>query len=181
MGRVSREHFAILIQPYVRASEYRVFVLNGLPLFSYQKTLPFVRGDDERTLAELVAALPRGHEEPSLKVRGRDHRGKKVEPRDVVDKNTLVFLEGAANRAAGGGATDIRDGAPRKLGDVALAATQAVGLALSAVDIFVSGPYRDEFTVIEVNSNPMIATLEDNQRWHLIIDIWRANFEAAFR
>jgi hypothetical protein len=27
----------------------------------------------------------------------------------------------------------------------------------------------------------MIATLEDNQRWHLIIEIWRANFEAAFR
>jgi hypothetical protein len=27
----------------------------------------------------------------------------------------------------------------------------------------------------------MIATLEEHQRWHLIIEIWRANFEAALR
>ena len=179
MARVSREHFAILIQPYVRAAEYRVFVLNQAPLFSYHKTLPSVWGNGERTLAELVAASPCGRE--GLRARGRDQRGKKIGAGDVVEKDMLVLLEGPANRAAGGGANDLRDGAPPKLGEVALAATKAVGLALAAVDIFVSGPHHDEFTVIEVNSNPMIATLEEHQRWHLIIEIWRANFEAALR
>ena len=65
--------------------------------------------------------------------------------------------------------------------NTALQWAAAVGLALAAVDIFVSGPERDVFTVIEVNSNPMIATLEEHQRWDLIIEIWRANFEAALR
>lgn len=180
MTRVSREHFAILIQPYVRASEYRVFVLNGLPLFSYRKTQPFVYGDGERTLAAIVAASPRDPEAPPLKARGRNQAGAKVEAGDVPDRG-LIFLEGPANRSAGGGAKELQDGAPRALGEIALRATEAVGLALSAVDIFVGGPRLDEFTVIEVNSNPMIATLEDHQSWHLIIEIWRANFEAALR
>ena len=35
--------------------------------------------------------------------------------------------------------------------------------------------------VIEVNSNPMIQTLEDNGRWDLIVAIWRANFAAALK
>ena len=181
MARVSREHFAILIQPYVRAAEYRVFVLNGAPLFSYQKTLPSVWGDGEATLSTLIDRLVRDHEAPPLKARGRDAHGARVEAHDVPARNVLVLLEGPANRAAGGGASELRDGAPQGLGDIALKATHAVGLSLAAVDIFVSGPNRDDFTVIEVNSNPMIATLEDNQRWHLIIEIWRANFEAAFR
>ncbi|MEQ1818220.1 MAG: hypothetical protein ABL871_06375 [Terricaulis sp.] len=181
MARVSREHFAILIQPYVRAAEYRVFVLDGAALFSYAKTLPSVHGDGEKTLAALVAGLQRDPGAPPLKPRGRDTAGKKVEGDNVPEKNAHVFLEGPANRAAGGGATELRDGATRELADIALRATQAIGLNLSAVDLFVGGPDLNEVTVIEVNSNPMIATLEDNQRWHLIIEIWRANFEAAFR
>ncbi len=40
MRRVAAEHFAILVQPYVRGPEYRVFVLHGQPLFSYRKQLP---------------------------------------------------------------------------------------------------------------------------------------------
>ncbi|MCX7358322.1 MAG: hypothetical protein NT015_09305 [Alphaproteobacteria bacterium] len=180
MGRVSREHFAILVQPYVRAPEFRVFVLNGEALFSYGKTLPSVRGDGQTTLEALVSALARTPEAP-LKPVGRDQDGKKIEANDVPEKDAHVVLDGPANRSAGGGAIDLRDGAARVLANIALRATQAIGLRLSAVDIFAGGPQLSEFTVIEVNSNPMIATLEDNHRWDLIIEIWRANFEAAFR
>jgi glutathione synthase/RimK-type ligase-like ATP-grasp enzyme len=58
-------------------------------------------------------------------------------------------------------------------------AAEAIGLELAAVDLFDLGGAG--LAVIEVNSNPMIATLEDHDRWDLIIEIWRANFEAAFK
>ncbi|MCA8886148.1 MAG: hypothetical protein KDA35_05965 [Hyphomonadaceae bacterium] len=181
MARVSREHFAILIQPYVCADEYRVFVLNGRPLFSYRKTWPAVTGDGRRTLVDLVAALQRDAGDPPLKARGRDAEGQKVLGGDVPAEHSIVFLQGPANRSAGGGASDLCNGAPRALDDIALKAADALGLALAAIDIFASGSDFQDPTVIEVNSNPMIATLEDNNRWPLIIEIWRANFEAAFR
>jgi glutathione synthase/RimK-type ligase-like ATP-grasp enzyme len=177
MTRVAREHFAILIQPYVRAPEHRVFVLNGRVLFSYMKKPLAIVGDGERTLAELVAATPRDPEAPPLKPRGLDAQGHKISAADVPKKNMIVILDGPANRSAGGGAVDLSDGATRELSEIALSATAAVGLTLAAVDVFVGR----EPMVIEVNSNPMLATLEDNDRWDLIIAIWRANIAAALK
>lgn len=178
MARVSREHFAILIQPYVRGVEHRVFVLNGRALFSYRKSAPSVRGDGVSTLAQLVAALPREAEAPPLKPRARDPRGCLLTAQDVPGDDEIVVLEGPANRAAGGGATGLRDGAEAAFAKLAIDAAAAIDLRLAAVDLFDVG---GALQVIEVNSNPMIGTLEDNDRWDLIVEIWRANFEAALR
>lgn len=183
MQRVSREHFAILIQPCMRGIEYRVFVLEGRALFSYRKHLPHIVGDGRSSVRDLVAALPREAGAPLPKIRARDVRGRLVEEGATPSAGERLVLEGPANRAAGGGAEGIRDGAPETLAQVALAAADAVGLRLAAVDMFDLSLAGDgsALAVIEVNSNPMIATLEDAGRWDLIIEIWRANFAAALR
>jgi glutathione synthase/RimK-type ligase-like ATP-grasp enzyme len=180
MSRVAREHFAILMQPYVRAAEYRVFALNGEALFSYRKSLPQLAGDGCSTVRGLIQALPRDPEAPEAVLLARDERGHRLNLDDTPALGAKITLEGPANRSAGGGAHDLRDGAPPELARVALAATHALGLRLAGVDMFdLSGDGRD-LCVIEVNANPMIATLEENDRWDLIDAIWRANFDAAF-
>ena len=95
----------------------------------------------------------------------------------------LGVTVGAANRARGGGSTHLREGAPAALAKLALGAADALGLQLAGVDIFDCSAARDgtELMAIEVNSNPMVATLEDHGRWDLIETIWRANFKAALR
>jgi cyanophycin synthetase len=181
MRRVAREHFAILVQPYIRAPEHRVFVLNGAALFSYRKTPPAVVGDGERDLAALVRALPREAEAPPLKPSGRDSHGAKVGASAVPPRGALIVLDGPANRAAGGRSEALTDGAPPPLAQVAVEAANAIGLSLAAVDVFdVAGDFS-RLCVIEVNSNPMIATLEDHGRWDLIEAIWKMNFAAALR
>jgi glutathione synthase/RimK-type ligase-like ATP-grasp enzyme len=179
-ARVAREHFAILVQPYISAPEHRVFVLNGRALFSYRKLLPQVRGDGRSTLRELVAALAREPEAPPLKPRGRDPYGRLVLVGDAPVSGEIVTLEGPANRAAGGAADGLHDGAPENLAALAIGAARAIGLSLAAVDLFDRGE-DDGLCVIEVNSNPMIATLEEHGRWDLIVEIWRANFDAALK
>ncbi len=183
MQRVSREHFAVLIQPYMRGVEYRVFVLEGRALFSYRKHLPHVVGDGRSSAAELVAALQRNVGAPVPKMRARDASGHLISIDSVPAGGERLTLEGPANRAAGGGAEDVHDGAPEAMAQLALAAADAVGLRLAAVDMFDVSPHGDgaDLVVIEVNSNPMIATLEDAGRWDLIIEIWEANFAAALR
>jgi glutathione synthase/RimK-type ligase-like ATP-grasp enzyme len=183
MNRVAREHFAILAQPFVRAAEHRVFVLEGRALFSYRKSPPSVDGDGRSTLQTLVDALPRDSSAPARAALGRDDSGHRVGPDAVPGAGRRVTLDGPANRAAGGGACELRDGAPAPMAQLALAATRALGLRLAGVDIFDLSAARDgsRLAVIEVNSNPMIATLEEHGRWDLIIEIWRANFAAALR
>jgi glutathione synthase/RimK-type ligase-like ATP-grasp enzyme len=125
-----------------------------------------------------IEAMPRDPEEPLRRMLGRGEDGRRVALSDVPATGVRIMLDGPANRAAGGGASAPQDGAPARLAELALAAADALDLPLAAVDMFdgESGPQ-----VIEVNSNPMIATLEDHGRWDLITTIWRANFAAALK
>jgi cyanophycin synthetase len=183
MERVAREHFAILAQPYVRAIEHRVFVLEDRALFSYRKQLPHVVGDGATALRDLIAALPREDGQPLRKPRARDEAGHLLTLDAIPPAGVRVTLEGPANRSAGGGSAALQDGADAPLASLALAATRAVGLSLAGVDIFdmSAGGDLSDLAVIEVNSNPMIATLEDHGRWDLIEEIWRANIAAALK
>ncbi len=178
MSRVAREHFAILAQPYVRGDEHRVFVLNGRALFSYRKHQPNVIGDGRNTLRELIARA-----EILGNRKARDETGAVVALETIPPRGARIMLEGPANRSAGGGSADLVDGAPDALADIAITAAETLGLKLAGVDIFDVSPARDlsDLVIIEVNSNPMIATLEDHNRWDLIDEIWRANFDAALR
>jgi glutathione synthase/RimK-type ligase-like ATP-grasp enzyme len=183
MVRVAADHFAILVQPYVSGVEYRVFVLNGRPLFSYRKHLPSIVGDGRSTVRQLVEALARDNGAPIGKTRARREDGRLAALGDVLEPGACAVLEGPANRAAGGGAADLRDGAPDALARIASKAAETLGLKLAAVDMFDLSAAGDlsEISVIEVNSNPMIQTLEDAGRWDLIETIWRANFAAALK
>jgi len=178
LERVSREHFAILIQSYVCAPEFRVFVLEGRALFSYRKSPPRLVGDGVCTVSALIDALPRDDSSPVPGRVVRDADGAPLPLNAVLAAGAVASLVGPANRSAGGAADELRDGARGDLERVALAASDAVGLRLAAVDMF---DCDDGPTIIEVNSNPMIATLEDHGRWDLIETIWRANFNAALR
>ncbi len=183
MARVSREHFAILVQPYVRGEEYRVFVLKDRALFTYRKHQPRVVGDGLSNVRDLVETLTRDNGGPIERTRARDAAGRIVALNETPQSGAVLVLEGPANRAAGGGASNVVDGAPAALARVALGACEALGLNLAGVDLFDLSPARDlsALAIIEVNSNPMIQTLEDHDRWDLITEIWSANFEAALR
>jgi D-alanine-D-alanine ligase-like ATP-grasp enzyme len=178
MQRVAREHFAILAQPYVQGVEHRVFVLEGRALFSYRKRQPSVAGDGESSVLRLIekAGLP-------ARTRPRDAQGSVLPLDTIVPRGAVVVLEGPANRSAGGVSSDLMDGGPPALAKLGIEAAAALGLRLAGVDVFDVSPARDltQLIVIEVNSNPMIATLEDHNRWDLIDTIWRANFAAALR
>lgn len=183
MTRVAREHFAILVQPYVRGEECRVFVLEGAALFSYRKHLPNIVGDGESSVRMLADAIPRDPNAPPAPLRARDDAGRSLDLHAVLPRGAHAVLEGPANRAAGGRASDVTDGAPPALARLAIDACAALDLKLAAVDVFDVSPARDlsALAIIEVNSNPMIQTLEDHDRWDLIIAIWRANFAAALK
>ncbi len=166
---VAAAHYAILVQPYVSAPEYRLFALEGAVLCCYRKQPATLVGDGVCTLSALAGRAG---------VRARDQSGALLEERAVLRLGERATLEGAANRARGGGATELCDGAPEELAQLTLAAVDLLGLRFAGADLFAAA---DGPMIIEVNAAPMIATLEEHGRWDLIEAIWRANFAAALR
>ncbi len=175
LREVSQYYDAILIQPVVAGTEYRVFVLDDEVIYTARKYLPSVLGDGAHTIRKLLAAHNKG-----LLSRG-------LSPVSVADDSSLDAvlpkgerweIPGRMNLSAGG--TMVLE-APRSEAAIALArkAVRALGLRLAAVDLFADiGGAPDAMRVIEVNANPSIRLLEQSGRGDLILKIWHHTFSA---
>jgi len=176
LDEVLKYYDAILIQPIVEGTEYRVFLLDGEPLYCARKSPPSVTGDGVRNVRELLTA----HND-ALRARGLSPASLPADDRSldaVPAKGERREIPGRMNLSAGG--TMVLAPPPSEAA-IALArkAAHAIGLRVAAVDIFVDidgAPGRNE--IIEVNSNPSIRLLEDSGRGDLILEIWHHTFSA---
>ena len=176
LGEVSQYYDAILVQPVVAGTEYRVFVLDDEVLYTARKYLPSVLGDGALAIRKLLAA----HNE------GLQSRG--LSPVSVADDASLDIvlqrgerweIPGRMNLSAGG--TMVLE-VPRSAAAVGLAkkAARALGLRVAAVDLFTDiGGDPDAMRVIEVNASPSIRLLEQSDRSDLILKIWHQTFSAV--
>ena len=177
LDEVAKYYDAVLIQPIVEGTEYRIFLLDDDTLFCARKYPPSVGGDGVQTWRALLTA----HND-ALRARGLSP----VDPGDhdptldaVLAKGERREIPGRMNLSAGG--TMMIEPAPSKKA-LALArqATRALGLRVAAVDMFVGfGGDTDAIIVIEVNSNPSIRLLEDSDRGDLILKVWHHTFSAT--
>ena len=173
---VVKYYDAILIQPIVEGTEYRVFLLDDDVLYSARKYRPSVAGDGVHTVRELLAA----HND-TLRARGLSPASlPNNDPSlDAVPvKSERREIPGRMNLSAGG--TMVLAEAPsEKALALARQAARATGLRVAAIDMFVDiGGKPDTVEIIEVNSNPSIRLLEDSSRGDLILKIWHHTFSA---
>lgn len=176
IDEVAKYYDAVLIQPIVEGTEYRVFLLDDEALFCARKYPPFVRGDGVHTLRELFAA----HND-DLRARGLSpaSAGERDPSLDaVLPQGERCEIPGRMNLSAGG--TMVIEAAPSEAAvTLAKKAARALGLRVAAVDLFVGiGGDPDAMAVIEVNSNPSIRLLEESGRGDLILKIWQHTFHA---
>ena len=167
---VVKYYDAVLIQPIIEGTEYRVFLLDDDVLYCARKYPPFVSGDGLHTVRELLAV----HND-ALRARG-------LSPASLPDRDLSLDIipakgeqreiPGRMNLSAGGTMV-LADAPSEKAITLARQAARAIGLRVAAIDMFVDiGGKPDANEVIEVNSNPSIRLLEDSDRGDLILKIW---------
>jgi D-alanine-D-alanine ligase-like ATP-grasp enzyme len=175
LREVSQYYDAILIQPVVAGTEYRVFVLDDEVLYTARKYPPSVLGDGALTVRKLLAAHNDGLRSRGLSQVFVANDG----ALDIVlPRGERWDIPGRMNLSAGG---KMILEAPRSEAVLALAkkAARALGLRVAAVDLFTDiGGEPDATRVIEVNANPSIRLLEQSGRGDLILKIWRHTFSA---
>ncbi len=166
---------AVLIQPLVSGSEYRIFLLDDEVVYTARKYPPQLAGDGKRAIRDLLAAHNDGLRSRGLSPASVDRNA----ALDVVlAKDERWEIPGRMNLSAGG--TMMLE-APPSHAAVALAkkAARTLGLRVAAVDLFtdIAGD-PEAIGVIELNANPSIRLLEQFDRADLILKIWHHTFLA---
>jgi hypothetical protein len=176
LDEVTKYYDAVLIQPIVEGTEYRVFLLDDDALYCARKYPPSVTGDGVHSFRELLAT----HND-ALRARGLSPASMPEDPSldTVLAKGERRDIPGRMNLSAGGTMV-MTDPPSGQAVTLAQRAARALGLHVAAVDMFVDIDGKpDAIEVIEVNSNPSIRLLEDSSRGDLILKIWHHTFSAV--
>lgn len=148
---------AAAVCPYIEVeSEWRVYVLNGEPKIVLKKVARTVQGNgvhDVETLArsEHSASVIDGllGKSPQL--------ADEWNALDIPSKGRTIKLNWRNNLSQGASANAVEpDAAPRKIVDIAIIVSKALGLVIGSIDILRS---RESLYVLEVNAGAMAEQL----------------------
>lgn len=177
LDTVAPHYDAVLMQPLVSGSEYRIFLLDGEVVYSVSKFPPSLEGDGSRRVRDLLFA-----HNAALKSRGLSAIDPATLPHAELDiilpTGERWEIPGRMNLSAGGRMAFASPDAGALT--MAREAVRALGLRAAAVDLYADLRGNPKSAaVIEVNSNPSIRLLEELQRVDLILKIWRHAFSAV--
>jgi D-alanine-D-alanine ligase-like ATP-grasp enzyme len=175
LREVSRYYDAILIQPAVSGTEYRILLLDDEVVYAARKYPPVIVGDGVSSVRDLLAAHNAALQARGLSPASAEHD---TSLDTVLTRGERWEIPGRMNLSAGG---TMRIETPRSDMAITLArkVARTLGLRVAAVDLFTDiGGEQDATGIIEVNSNPSIRLLEDSDRGDLILKIWRHTFGA---
>lgn len=177
MARVNSRYDAFLIERFTAGDEYRILVHDGEAIFRVTKAEARIRADGTRSVAQLLARLNEELEGTGVSCytdASLHFSGLRLD--DIPPADMVIRLTGRRNLGALGGIESMDLTVPAPLASLATAACNALGLRLAAVDLFDRSVGRDqsELVVIEVNSNPTLAALEEAGRLDLIVGLWKS-------
>ncbi|MFD0739022.1 cyanophycin synthetase [Lysobacter koreensis] len=160
---------SVIVETCIPGDDHRLLVVNGELIAATRRTPGHVRGDGQRTIAELVEQVnqdPRrgvGHEKVLTRLE-LDAQAEMMMARagysadSVPAADEVVYLRSTANLSTGGTATDVTDIIHPDNRDMAVRAVRAIGLDVGGVD-FITTNIAESYKAIgggicEVNAAP---------------------------
>jgi cyanophycin synthetase len=159
----------VIVERYIPGCDYRILVVGASMVAAARRDPPFVVGDGERSVAQLVAVVNsdplrgEGHATSLTKIRLDDIALSTLEKQgldadSVPEKGKKVVLRNNANLSTGGTATDVTDEVHPEVAARAVEAARMVGLDVCGVDIVcesVARPLEEQGgAIVEVNAAP---------------------------
>lgn len=171
LGIAFSEDDSVLVEEFMPGTEYRFFVLDGETKAIMKRIPANVKGDGERTIAELVA------EKNTDPLRGTHHRSplEQIQLGDIeqlmlkeqgytVDSvpawDEIVYLRENSNVSTGGDSINITEGIHASYKTIAEQAVTALGAKICGIDLIIpdagvpSDTGSNTYGIIEANFNP---------------------------
>ncbi|KZM51125.1 hypothetical protein [Labrenzia sp. OB1] len=179
---LAKRHDQLLLQEEIVGTELRVIVLDGEILAAVERHPPKVKGDGQRTLAELIEAEPRidgadGRLDFELSQHG-------WHPETVLAPGQTVTLLPVANLSSGGTARIAPSDLSPGLTTIARRAAEVLNLRYAAVDLILPDDSHPDTPaiILEVNAAPGLSNLsrQGAQEAALVEKTYEALFAALF-
>jgi cyanophycin synthetase len=161
----------VIVEEYLEGRDYRVLVTGNKIAAASWRRPPFVTGDGNATVRELVElenrnpARGEGHTNILTKIPLDELADQALVRQDLTldsipDAGREVELRGNANLSTGGTAEDVTDLLPEETRDICIRAARTIGLDVAGIDIVcqdIARPLREQNGgIIEVNAAPGI-------------------------
>lgn len=165
-----KEDSSILIEEFIKGTEYRFFVLDEKVYAVLLRIPANVKGDGNHTIEELVIQKNR---DP---LRGRDHRtplesillgelenlmlkGQGYQMDSIPENGKIIYLRENSNISTGGDSIDVTDQIPEDYKKIAADAVSALGVKICGIDLIIENTEvpaanKNAYGIIEANFNP---------------------------
>jgi cyanophycin synthetase len=169
-NKLIKEYKDIMLEGFVAGRDYRVCVVDGKVVAAALRIPPFIVGDGENTISQLIEILnkdPRrgsGHEKSLTQIKIDDTLIVKLNEEGynlatILPKGLVVYLRGNANISTGGIAMDCTDQICEENIEICIRAASALGLNICGIDICckdIAKPLKRQGAIVEMNSAPGI-------------------------
>ncbi len=173
-----------VVQRFIEAPEFRLFLVDGEIAFAYEKARATVAGDGNSSVRALVQTQPA--RDPSFSPLESDFLKSQLEARglsmaSVLPAGEVLATDFIANISASGrfdGFVAPQPALRSWAGDVA----KAVSLRVTGLDVFSCSKLRDpaDIIVTDVNGAPNLGTLYDLGHKRLVLDVWKQILQKTF-
>ncbi len=156
----------VLIEEHISGHDYRLLV-TGNKVSAVMERIPArVVGDGVNTISQLISIFNKSplvgkkYERPLCKIVMNGEVSRNLQKlsknfTDVLEEGETVFLRQNANISTGGTGHDVTDSVCQSVKDIAIAATKAIGMVISGVDIIYNETSKKAY-VLEINDTPGI-------------------------
>ena len=166
--KLTDEFKDIIVERYHEGDDYRVCVVGYKVVAVSKRIPPFVIGDGERNIKELIDELNndelRGedHEKPLTKINIDDELERNLSNHNytlnsILKNGEKLFLRKNSNLSTGGIAIDYTDVISEENKEICVRAAKAIGLDICGVDVCttdISESLMDNGAILEVNAAP---------------------------
>ncbi|MCB1420540.1 MAG: N-acetylglutaminylglutamine synthetase, partial [Notoacmeibacter sp.] len=169
----------VIVEEMVEGEDLRLVVINHVLVAAAIRRPPVIIGDGRSTVAELISAQSRRRQAAT--------GGESLIPVDAETRRTLaaenlsldavpgegreVMVRKTANLHTGGTIHDVTADVHPELKAAAIAASRAIGIPVTGIDLMVRAPDQPDYAFIEANERPGLANHEPQPTAERFIDL----------
>jgi len=175
-----------LIQAFVDAPEFRLFLIDGEIAFAYRKVRSEIVGDGESTVRDLCARLASERPEPFASLPTSSYLRSQLKAHGltwdtVLGRNVRLAVDFVSNISASGRFDGFLTPSDALRAWASRLAT-TVSLRVTGVDIFSPSRFSetDDIIVTDVNGSPNLGSLYDLGHKDLVFDVWSSILKKTF-